>query len=61
MSNRAKREAVLQREREALARGSLSEEEQVRFDQDRAWEMHQAEKRRQGSTCEPELPLGKAA
>lgn len=46
MSSRAHREAVLERQREALARGEMSPEEKADFDCDRAWEMYQAEQRR---------------
>ena len=46
MPTRAQREAVLERAREAMARGSLSDEERVQFDEQRAWEMRGAERRR---------------
>lgn len=52
MSNRAHREAVLERQREALARGEMSPEEQAEFDCLRAWEMYQAEQRR-ANRCAP--------
>lgn len=45
--SRAQREAVIQRQRQALARGSLTPAERIRFDEDRAWAMYAAEKRRQ--------------
>lgn len=57
MPTRAQREAVLQREREAYARGPLSDAERVRFDEQRAWEMRRAELRRHPSPIDPELPL----
>lgn len=47
MPSQAHREAVLQRERELLRRGDLTLEERVEFDCSRAWEMRQAELRRQ--------------
>lgn len=46
MSSRAHREAVLVRQREAIARGEMSPDEQAEFDCARAWEMYQAEQRR---------------
>lgn len=58
MTLRAQREAILQREREALRRGPMSREERIEFDCQRAWEMHQAERRRQP---EPQLELPEAA
>jgi hypothetical protein len=46
MASRAHREAVLERQREILARGAMSPEEQAEFDCARAWEMYRAEQRR---------------
>lgn len=61
MPSRAHCEAVLQRAREAMARGVLSEEEREAFDYERAREMHRAELRRHPERLEPELPLGEGA
>jgi hypothetical protein len=58
MSTRSQREAILQREREALARGALSEQEKIEFDCARAWEMRQAERRR---NPQPQLELPEPA
>ena len=57
MPSRAQREAIIRRERELLARGPLSDEEQTQFDLARAYEMHRAELRRHPGQVEPELPL----
>lgn len=57
MPSRAHCEVVLQRAREAISRGGLSDEEREVFDFERAREMHRAELRRHPETVEPELPL----
>lgn len=61
MPTRAQREAIVRREREILARGPMSDEEQTAFDLARAYEMHRAELRRHPEQIEPELQLGRAA
>ena len=61
MPSRAHCEAVVRREREMLARGPLTDEEQVEFDCSRAYEMRQAELRRHPEVIAPELPLREAA
>lgn len=58
MPSRAQREAILQRERERLARGDLTPEERVEFDCSRAWEMRKAEQRR-APQPQLELPEGR--
>ena len=61
MPSRAQREAIIRRERELLARGPLSDEEQTQFDRARSYEMHRAELRRHPEQVEPELPFREAA
>jgi len=61
MPSRAHCEAIVRREREMLARGPMTHDEEVEFDQARAYEMHRAELRRHPEQVEPELQLECAA
>lgn len=53
MTSRTHRQHVLEREREMFARGALTPEERIRFDEDRAWAMYEADKRRQARAAQP--------
>ncbi len=45
--NRGERQHILERERAMFAQGRLTPAEQVAYDEQRAWEMYEADKRRQ--------------
>lgn len=52
------REALNREQRALLDRGGLTPEERIRFDEDRAWAMYAAEKRRE---CQQQRALPEAA
>ena len=57
MPSRAQREAVVRREREILARGPMTEDEQVEFQCKQAWATHELELKKYPERFAPELPL----
>lgn len=61
MPTRSHREAVVQRQREALARGDMSPEEKAEFASQQAAKDREAWLRRRPELAAPELPLEKAA
>lgn len=61
MPSRAHCEEVMRREREMLARGTMTADEEREFEISKAFEMHRAELRRNPEVIAPELPLPRAA
>lgn len=61
MPSRAHCEEVMRREREMLARGAMTADEEREFEISKAFEMHRAELRRNPEAIAPELPLSRAA
>jgi len=61
MPSRAHMEAVVQRQREALARGDMSPEEKAEFASQQAAQDRAAWLRRHPELAEPEVPLERAA
>lgn len=61
MPSRAHCEEVMRREREMLARGTMTADEEREFEISKAFEMHRAELRRNPEAIAPELPLQRAA
>ncbi|BDU17547.1 MULTISPECIES: hypothetical protein [Lysobacter] len=51
----------MRREREMLARGTMTADEEREFEISKAFEMHRAELRRNPEAIAPELPLQRAA